>query len=141
MGASALQGPHQAAQKSIITGCSDFSTCWSKLASVISKIASLAIVPPEGSLADPPGSSGAVFIVPFPATTIRCAKAPWDAWPSGAALEAGFGEIRVGRSSQRAARRAPKSRAPCALTQGARKAALPQNCLTAQVLCRYFGVL
>src|SRR5271166_757633 len=52
MGASALQGPHQAAQKSTMTGCSDFNTNWSKLASVTSTIASLAILPPEGSLAD-----------------------------------------------------------------------------------------
>src|ERR1017187_8976585 len=47
MGASARQGPHQAAQKSTMTGCSDLSTSWSKLASVTSTIASLAIHPPE----------------------------------------------------------------------------------------------
>src|SRR5205823_13973604 len=38
MGAMALQGPHQGAQKSISTGASDFSTSCSKLASVTSMI-------------------------------------------------------------------------------------------------------
>src|ERR1017187_10576865 len=53
MGASARQGPHQAAQKSTMTGCSDLSTSWSKLASVTSTTASLAIHPPEGRRSSP----------------------------------------------------------------------------------------
>src|ERR1700724_534445 len=38
MGAIARQGPHQVAQKSTRTGLSDFSTSWSKFASVTSRI-------------------------------------------------------------------------------------------------------
>src|SRR5205807_1453131 len=38
MGAIARQGPHQVAQKSTRTGLSDFSTSWSKFASVTSTI-------------------------------------------------------------------------------------------------------
>src|SRR6478752_3655181 len=51
MGARARQGPHQAAQKSTNTGCSDFRTSWSKFASVTSKIPLLAISPPGVPLA------------------------------------------------------------------------------------------
>src|SRR5580700_4846069 len=38
MGAMARQGPHHVAQKSTSTGLSDFSTSWSKFASVTSTI-------------------------------------------------------------------------------------------------------
>src|SRR5208283_2274552 len=44
MGAMARQGPHQVAQKSTRTGCSDFKTSWSKFASVTSTIPLPAIV-------------------------------------------------------------------------------------------------
>src|SRR5271167_4243261 len=47
IGAIARQGPHQAAQKSSSTGLSDFNTSESKLASVTSTVALLAIHPPE----------------------------------------------------------------------------------------------
>src|SRR5450759_3769610 len=47
IGAIARQGPHQAAQKSISTGLSDFNTSESKLASVTSTVVLLAIHPPE----------------------------------------------------------------------------------------------
>ena len=50
MGAIARQGPHQAAQKSTSTGLSDFNTSESKLASVTSTMALLAIHPPEFSV-------------------------------------------------------------------------------------------
>src|SRR5450755_1987849 len=50
IGAIARQGPHQAAQKSTSTGLSDFSTSESKLASVTSTVALLAIHPPEFSV-------------------------------------------------------------------------------------------
>src|ERR1019366_4349085 len=50
IGAIARQGPHQAAQKSISTGLSDFNTSESKLASVTSTVAVLAIHPPEFSV-------------------------------------------------------------------------------------------
>jgi hypothetical protein len=42
-GASILQGPHQAAQKSIMTGWSLLRTSWSKLPSVISRIPTLSM--------------------------------------------------------------------------------------------------
>src|SRR5208282_3556537 len=45
----ARQGPHQAAQKSISTGLSDFNTSESKLASVTSTVALPAIHPPDFS--------------------------------------------------------------------------------------------
>src|ERR1022692_2220614 len=47
IGAMARQGPHQAAQKSSSTGLSDFNTSESKLASVTSTRALLAIHPPD----------------------------------------------------------------------------------------------
>src|SRR5450755_2026352 len=47
IGAIARQGPHQAAQKSINTGLSDFNTSESKLASVTSTMPLLAIHPPR----------------------------------------------------------------------------------------------
>src|SRR6266700_4992575 len=52
MGAMARQGPHQAAQKSTNTGCSDFSTSWSKFESVTSTIPFPAIVPPTPNSMD-----------------------------------------------------------------------------------------
>src|ERR1035438_4555092 len=47
IGAMARHGPHQAAQKSTSTGFSDFNTSASKLASVTSTMALLAIHPPS----------------------------------------------------------------------------------------------
>src|ERR1700747_1082961 len=67
MGASARQGPHQVAQKSISTGLSDFNTSASKFASVTSTIALLAIVPPR-------------YLAPAPVATCR----PWHRFMSAA---------------------------------------------------------
>src|ERR1039457_7103612 len=50
IGAIARHGPHQAAQKSTSTGLSDFNTSESKLASVTSTVALLAIHPPYFSV-------------------------------------------------------------------------------------------
>src|SRR5438876_4035045 len=52
IGAMARHGPHQAAQKSTNTGCSDFSTSWSKFESVTSTIPFPAIFPPTPESTD-----------------------------------------------------------------------------------------